>query len=269
MPMSTKLEFDDNVSRLIEAGYTIPDIVRRRSEVVRVLDPRSGEQVMDIGCGPGFLSADLAAAVGPSGHVCAVDASSSMIKLARQRCAHQAWVEVKQGDAVEIPVAARTVDAAISIQVYEYVPDVAKAIAELYRVLRPGGRALVLDTDWESVVWNNSDPQRMARVLVAWNEHVVHSSLPRTLTRDLRDAGFRVRSRQVHVLFNPDLDPNTYSGFIMGGIVGFVPGRRGVTPEEAAAWAEDLIRLGQEGTYFFSLNEYIFVVEKPEKRRSA
>ena len=56
-------------------------------------------------------------------------------------------------------------------------------------MLRPGGRLLVLDTDWDSIVWHSSDRERMERVLAAWNEHLADPYLPRRLPGLLRAAG--------------------------------------------------------------------------------
>ncbi len=65
--MSNGLEFTPEISKIVEAGYMLPDVVLRRAAVLRKLAPRTGEKAVDIGCGPGFLTADLAAAVGPGG----------------------------------------------------------------------------------------------------------------------------------------------------------------------------------------------------------
>ena len=62
-------------------------------------------------------------------------------------------------------------------------------------MLRPGGRVLILDTDWDSLVWHAHDRARMRRILAAWNERFADPYLPRTLARRLRDAGVEVRSR--------------------------------------------------------------------------
>ena len=128
------------------------------------------------------------------------------------------------------------------------------AIAEARRVLRPAGRLLILDTDWDSLVWHSSDPVRMRRVLTAWDEHLADAHLP---CRLLADAGFTVTRRRVHPMLNAGYDPNTFSAGVLDLITDFVPGRAGVTNAEAQAWRADLIGLGAD--YFFSLNRYLFL----------
>ena len=70
-------------------------------------------------------------------------------------------------------------------------------------MLRPGGRLLVLDTDWDSIVWHSSDRERMERVLAAWNEHLADPYLPRRLPGLLRAAGLEPARRRDH----PDPEP--------------------------------------------------------------
>ena len=69
--------------------------------------------------------------------------------------------------------------------------------------LQRGGRALILDTDWESCVWHSSDPSRMHRVIEAWDTHCPHPHLPRVLGRLLRGAGLEVTGQSVIPLLNP------------------------------------------------------------------
>jgi len=264
--MSTGTQFDEETSRRIEAVYQTPDVIAQRRDVLRALALRPGERVLDIGSGPGFLASEMGAAVGPSGRVYAIDSSESMLALARARCAGQPAVEVHPGDATRLPFPENHFDVAVSTQVYEYLGDITTALAELHRVVRPGGRALVLDTDWDSIVWHTTDRARMGRVLEAWSEHCADPHLPPTLSRRLSRLGFLVQHREVVPLFNPAYDANTYSYGLMHHIVGFVVGRRGLTQEDAAAWAADLRALGETGSYFFSLNRYLFLAVRPDGR---
>lgn len=122
---------------------------------------------------------------------------------------------------------------------------------------------MILDTDGDSLVWHATDRARMARVLAAWEDHCADFHLPPKLSQKLSRAGFEVRSRDVIPLFNPTYDPRTYSYGLIDLIKAFVPGRHGVTRDDVEAWAEDLKRRGEEGSYFFSLNRYLFLATKP------
>jgi arsenite methyltransferase len=257
------LQFDEEGSRRLEAVYTTPDIVEQRRAILNALDLQPGERVLDLGVGPGLLAAEIAVAVGAAGAVWGIDLSDSMIALARRRelPPGAAALDLQVADVCSLPFERDSFDVAVSTQVYEYVADLERALAEARRVLRPGGRLLVLDTDWDSIVWRSSDDERMRRVLAAWDEHLADPHLPRRLTGLLDGAGLSVRARAVVPLLNTGDRTDTYSAGLIELIARFVPGRRGVTKAEASAWAEDLLTLG--GEYFFSLNRYLFVAAAP------
>jgi len=221
-----------------------------------------GEDVLDIGSGPGLLAWEMAADVGPGGSVLGIDPSESMLAIARrrERGANSAPVTLTAGDACTLAFADDSFDAAAATQVYEYVADMPAALAEAYRVLRPGGRLLILDTDWDSIVWHSNDSERMRRILTAWDEHLIDPYLPRRLTRLLEGAGFAVTERMVHPLLNAGYDENTFSAGLVDLIASFVAGRQGITEADARVWADELIALGSD--YFFSLNRYMFTAVK-------
>ena len=83
----SQLQFDADAAKRIEALYMIRDATRRRALVRKALAAAPGERILDVGCGPGFYCAELAAEVGPSGSVVGVDSSKAMLELAGRRCA--------------------------------------------------------------------------------------------------------------------------------------------------------------------------------------
>ena len=259
--MSSGLQFDEETSRKVESLYMTPDVVAQRHQVLKALALREGER--DIGSGPGLLAHDIAASVGRNGCVCGIDISEDMLTMSRKRCANQPHTEFQKADATNLPYPNDSFDAAASTQVYEYVRDIPEALAELYRVARPGGRAVVLDTDYGSLVIHTEDEARMKRVLSAWNEHFVHAGLPRTLSRQLRNAGFTIRQRDAIPMFNPEYRENTYGRGLLAIMATFAAGRKGVSREEADSWLAEFTELDKQGKFFFSLNRYLFVADKP------
>ncbi len=255
--MPDQLQFDEAQSRAVEATYATEDIARQRRATLEALDPQPGERVLDVGCGPGYLAAEIAGEVGPEGLVEGVDPSPAMLAIAARRAL--ANMELSAGDALSLPAGDSSFDAAVATQVYEYVEDIAAALGEVRRVLRPGGRLVVLDTDWDSIVWRSSDDRRMERVLRAWDEHLAHPRLPRVLPELLARGGFRLRHSSIVPVLNIGYEPETYSANVLETIARFVSGRQGVAAEEASAWADDLRSLG--AAYFFSLNRYLFVAD--------
>jgi SAM-dependent methyltransferase len=263
MRMPEGMQFDAEASQQLEATYLTRDIVEQRRLQLAALDLKRGENVLDIGSGPGLLAAQAAVTVGPSGSVHGIDPSEQMLAIAARRSkpsAGSAPVRFQACDACSLPFAAESFDAVAAVQVYEYVREMPAALAEAYRVLRPGGRLLVVDTDWDSIVWLSSDVERMLRILAAWNEHLVDPYLPRRLGGLLEDAGFAIAPPQALPIVNAGYDSQSFSAGVIGLVARFVPGHRGVTEAEAQAWAADLT--GLERNYFFSLNRYLFLATK-------
>lgn len=255
--------FDENLSRQLESNYSRADFQRRRHLVQDALRARPGERVLDVGCGPGFYVAELAERVGGAGAVVGVDISPAMLAVAARRCEGLANVALHEGPATALPVEDSSFDAALSVQALEFVEDVDAALAELHRVLRPGGRLVVWDVDWSTVSWQSADPDRMARVLRAWDGHLSHPYLPRTLAGRLRSAGFQDVGAEGHTFAAAGYTPDSYGASIVPGIARYVAGRDGITEEEARAWASEQREPADPETFFFACIQFCFMATRP------
>jgi ArsR family transcriptional regulator len=98
--------------------------------------------VADLGCGAGQVSAALAPHVK---HVIAVDNSAAMLKAAKKQTADVANVDLRRGELTQLPIDDGTCDAALLLLVLTYVPEPAQALREMARVLKPGGKAIIVD----------------------------------------------------------------------------------------------------------------------------
>jgi SAM-dependent methyltransferase len=115
------------------------------------LGTRSGLQIVDIGAGPGGLAVALAELL-PDARITTVDIDATMADLAAARVVRegiQDRVHVSVGDVAALPLADESVDLVTSSFSVHHWPDAAAGFAEVRRVLRPGGRAVIYDLpDW-------------------------------------------------------------------------------------------------------------------------
>lgn len=108
-----------------------------------------GDRVLEVGPGPGWFSPTLAASV-PDGCVVLVDVQVEMLRFALDRLADHTRVLAAQGDAAALPLPDGSVDAALVVAMLGEVPEPTEAIAELARVVRPGGVLVVAETRTDS-----------------------------------------------------------------------------------------------------------------------
>lgn len=110
-----------------------------------ILEPKAGERILEIGPGVGIYALPIAAALGSSGTLEALDIQSEMLAtLARRaRAAGVTNLVATEGDAQRLPYADASFDAAYLVGVLGEVPDPSLALRELRRILKPGGRLVV------------------------------------------------------------------------------------------------------------------------------
>lgn len=250
------MRFDAATAAQLEAFYETRDVRRRRALVLEALAPEPEEHVVDIGCGPGFYAADLLAR---GTAVTAVDPAPAMREMTSRRAPETTVVD---GSATALPLGDASVDRALSVQVLEYVQDVAAALAEARRVLRPGGRLVAWDIDWTTLSLHALDAGRSRRVLDAWDTHLVHPALPRTLGSQMRGAGFADVQMNAHAFACDSLDPQNFGTNSAQLIAAFVGGLDGVA-EEADAWLAELRALNRLGAFFYSVTQVCFVATAP------
>ncbi|MGW1916867.1 methyltransferase domain-containing protein [Streptomyces sp. NPDC002076] len=157
------------------------------------LDLRAGHMVLDLGCGPGTDLEQLAQAVTSAGAVTGIDHDQNMVDAARARTAGQAMVNVRHADVHDLPVLDHTVDRARTDRVLQHVADPLAALGEVRRVLRPGGRLVMGEPDWETLAVDHPDSD----LTRAYTRHVVervvrNAGIGRQLARLAAASGFTV-----------------------------------------------------------------------------
>ena len=123
----------------------VPRPYLTRRKVVEVLRPHTGEQIMEVGPGPGSHTSAVAERLTPGGQLHVFDIQQPMLDALMRRAAKRGVEHVvpRQGDARELPYADASFDAALLVTVLGEIPDQDRALRELHRVIRPGGRLVV------------------------------------------------------------------------------------------------------------------------------
>jgi demethylmenaquinone methyltransferase/2-methoxy-6-polyprenyl-1,4-benzoquinol methylase len=121
---------------------------RRQAPVAR------GVRVLDVGCGTGELARLLLRMTGPAGHVTGVDLSAGMLAVARRKLARFGdRVTLVEGDALALPFADASFDVAASAFVLRNVADPDRMLAEMARVVRPGGHVVTMELSHPPAPW--------------------------------------------------------------------------------------------------------------------
>lgn len=259
----SQLVFDEEMANKLDAMYQTRDVLRRRALVRKALAARPRERIIDVGCGPGFFVAELLEEVGPEGSVLGVDTADAMLGMAAKRCEGHANASFAKADATSLPAADGSFNAAVTVQVMEYVPDVGAALAEIHRVLRPGGRVVVWDVDWSTLSWYTTDAERMERAKDAYDRHLTHPALPQRLTALLRAAGFDGVQMEGHVFATNTIDPQAYLCMNMPLFLEFVGSQEAFGPEAAKALEKEQHELGERGEFYGSVTQFCFAARRP------
>ncbi|MGE0870422.1 MAG: class I SAM-dependent methyltransferase [Kofleriaceae bacterium] len=135
--------------------------------VLAAARPQPGQRALDIACGTGIVTRQLAAAVGGAGRVVGVDLSANMLAVAREVAARSGVaIEWREGNALALDLPDAAFDLVVCQQGLQFFPDRAAAVREMRRVLTPGGRAVL-------AVWRGLEHQALFDVMVrSENKHL-------------------------------------------------------------------------------------------------
>jgi len=262
--MSQQLTFDEEQSRAIEAIYLSERALARRKRALELVGIDKAHTFLDLGCGPGFLLAEAAEIVGGSGEVHAVDSSDNMLAMAQARAGKSVAgdiVHFHSADAAQLPLPDAQFDAAAVIQVYEYVSDMPAALAELHRVLKPGGQVVIIDTDWDTLAFESLDPALTNKIFKVWEGHLADPSLPRSLCPLLETAGFEVSTVEPLVQFAAG-KPDVFANALLKLVRDYVVGKEGLTEAQVDEWAKGMKELADKNAFFWSICQFMFVARR-------
>ncbi|HNV15780.1 MAG: methyltransferase domain-containing protein [Actinomycetales bacterium] len=252
-----------HLTSMLDVQAAQPSVIRLRDWVFDRLAPRPGETAVDVGSGTGETVIRLAGAVGELGRAIGIEPNPALRAVAADRAsAARVQAEFLDGAAGALPFADGSVDLVTCERVLQHLDDADAAVREFARVLRPGGRVVVIDSDWATGVIHPGDPEVVSRYqrfsLTQWPNP--HSG--RLLRSQLLAAGLEV---------DPDIGSSALvlpdGAFRGGGMMAMSApaaiASGAVTAEELAGLISGLEAAAEHGRAFFSVTMFAVLGRRP------
>ncbi len=223
---------------------------------------RAGGTVLDLGCGQGPTVAHLLAGVGLSGRVVAADREGRGLAAVRERhpadCADGRLVLVGLDVAASLPFASASFDAVICQNVIECVVDRDSLLAEMTRILRPGGVAVVGHYDFDGVLLASDDRELTRRMVHGYADHVqkwqdaADGQMGRLLPGLVARSPFSQAVTETVLYVDLTLSDESYARAHLDGMVALSEGF-GIPWECGRAWLASLEARSSAGQFYYAL----------------
>jgi ubiquinone/menaquinone biosynthesis C-methylase UbiE len=233
----------------LERRAKAEDEVAARDTYLGLLNISAGERVLDVGCGSGAVTREIARRVGAGGRAVGLDPSPALLAVAHdlaQEIGLGDRMEFHEGDALRLPFSDRPFDAVVCVTVLSHVPNGEAAVPELVRVLRSGGRVGVFDLDTDMTAFTHPDRSLTRRIVAAGSDATaVNGWLIRQLPLLFQRAGLvDVRARG---FFPLETDLQSFYASMADRCVEAAVKVGAVTELEGRAWLRAFHEQGAQG----------------------
>jgi SAM-dependent methyltransferase len=227
----------DLADRLEKRGVA-PDEIAARTAYLDLLGIRPGDRVLDVGCGSGVVTREIARRVGANGRAVGVDPSAALLTVAREIASSTDVadrIEFREGSALALPFDDGSFDHVVAVTVLGHVPGGAGAIPELVRVARAGGSVGAFDFDSDMTAFTHPDRETTRRIVGAASDAVaVDGWMARRTPLLFARAGLtEVRAR---AFFPIDTDAGGFYVGLAERSASAAVASGAVSPEDAARW---------------------------------
>lgn len=211
------------------------------------LDIQPGCHVLDVGCGIGDQASAMAKLAGETGSVTGTDISNTMISVAQSRHAESGLpLQFLVAPANQQPFAGASFDIIRTERVLMYLKNIDEVFAEYTRLLKPGGKLLIFDVDWDALVLPHHDKSLTRRIVEFISDSFPSGRIGAQLLGYLKDFGFKdIQIRPHGYIHNLELTKRIIGGITFTGVDNNI-----FTNEEITNWWAALEKAETDGKFF-------------------
>lgn len=247
--------------RFFDAGNQLAAVRLLKPIMLDQLRLHRGQRVLEVGCGTGDDVRTIARRVGPTGHVLGIDASPLAVAEATRRSqGRNLPVTFQVGDAKALALPDASVDRCRAERLLMHAHGEPPAlVAEMTRVLRPEGRLVLFELDWDTLVIDGAEQELTRRIVRSYSDGVANGLVGRMLPRLMRDAGFADVVTVPHAI---DV-PFDFFGWVLSGHLDAALAAGSFSPEELIAWWDALDEAHAHGRFFAAILGFVVAGTKP------
>lgn len=234
--------------------HSQPVVKEYKNQSFELLNIHSGDLLLDAGCGTGIDATELAHLVGPIGKVIGIDNSEKMIETATQRMQESSLsVEFKNQDVYKLCFSDNTFHGVRAERLFQHLEFPNKALNELIRVTRPGGRIVVTDPDWQTLLIDSIDQEEITSVITEQqNYSILNDKIGRNLRRLFKEGGLIDVEVTPHPLIFTDFSIADALLTLTRAAKEAAISKK-ITENQAEMWLQGVKQSSEQGTFFSSL----------------
>jgi ubiquinone/menaquinone biosynthesis C-methylase UbiE len=243
----------------------MPDIIAQWRHYFSILDPQPGDIILDVGCNSGDAERLLLLEYPGIRKIFGIENNKARHQHGLEKWKKDgspAQIKLMLADARELPFPEGYFDRVFCVETLEWLSPPLQGLREIKRVLKPGGTALIVHSDFDTQVFNSSDKLLTRKIVQAFSDTGPNGQIGRELPGLCREAGFKDIHISVYTLIHTEWKADLYAYQAAHMMADWPISSQLVSTKEKEEWLADLETQYSKGKFFYSINRDICVYKK-------
>ena len=245
------MKFDDKIGSIQQILTATNVGILRRQAIIKELNLKKGQTVIDIGCGGGHLVEEISMCIGSSGRAIGVDPSEFQIKTAKERCKNLPNVQFLCSNASDINIDKSSCDAVTFTQTLEYIDDVDEALFVAKKLQKPKSIFVNVSTLWDFFGFHGPE-KKLNDMMHEIYRSQKHPMLPTKLNGMLKKQGYtNIKTKEIP-FFITNKDENSFPKYHEILMINAAI-KKGVAKDLIQKWQDQLKETEKKGSFAFTV----------------